>query len=97
MFSTPESPVAYNAFDPDLQLWIAACLYRGVEDVYRLFVGDIDEHTADQLYSDSMALGTTLQVPPEMWPPNRRAFEEYWQNLMLVDVDWRIRTGRPLV
>src|ERR1700756_2971731 len=26
--STPESPVPYNAFDPALQLWVAACLYR---------------------------------------------------------------------
>ena len=26
--STPSSPVSYNAFDPRLQLWVAACLYR---------------------------------------------------------------------
>lgn len=30
--SSPDSPVAYNAFDPRLQLWVAACLYKGVED-----------------------------------------------------------------
>ncbi len=27
--STPDSPVQYNAFDPELQLWVAACLYKG--------------------------------------------------------------------
>jgi hypothetical protein len=26
--STASSPFAYNAFDPQLQLWVAACLYR---------------------------------------------------------------------
>lgn len=32
--STPESPVEYNAFDPDLQLWVGACLAYGARDVY---------------------------------------------------------------
>lgn len=36
--STPESPVEYNAFDPELQLWVAACLYKGWEDVQRILV-----------------------------------------------------------
>jgi uncharacterized protein (DUF2236 family) len=31
--STADSPVRYNAFDPRLQLWIAACLDRGGMDV----------------------------------------------------------------
>ena len=26
-----------------------------------------------------MTLGTTLQVPAEMWPADREAFDEYWQ------------------
>jgi len=92
VYSTAESPVSYNAFDPNLQMWVAACLYRGVEDVYRLFIGDIDDETAAQLYRDSMALGTTLQVPAEMWPPDRAAFEEYWQkSLELIHIDDTIR------
>lgn len=72
--STAESPVAYNAFDADLQLWVAACLYRGFEDVYAAFVGE----DAERFYRDSAPLGTTLQVRPEMWPADRAAFEEYW-------------------
>src|SRR5438270_1512806 len=28
VYSTADSPVQYNAFDPDLQLWVAACLYK---------------------------------------------------------------------
>jgi uncharacterized protein (DUF2236 family) len=82
------SPVAYNAFDPDLQLWVAACLYKGVEDIYRLFIGGVDDVALEQIYRDSATLGTTLQVPPEMWPEDRAAFEEYWQSsLELVHID----------
>ena len=29
VYSTDESPVYYNAFDNDLQLWVGACLYKG--------------------------------------------------------------------
>src|SRR3954447_17313379 len=29
--SGPDSEVAYNAFDPELQLWVAACLWKGTE------------------------------------------------------------------
>src|SRR6201996_5696216 len=68
VYSTPESPVRYNAFDPDLQLWVAACLYKGGVDVHRTFVGEIDDDDADRHYHEGKALGTTLQVPPEMWP-----------------------------
>jgi uncharacterized protein (DUF2236 family) len=79
VYSTDESPVSYHAFDKDLQLWVAACLYKGGVDFYRIFVGEMDDETADQHYRDSAALGTTLQVPLEMWPADRAAFDKYWQ------------------
>lgn len=92
VYSTPESPVAYNAFDPHLQLWVAACLYKGALDVRRVFIGDVDNETADQHYRDGMLLGTTLQVPPEMWPADRAAFDAYWQeSLDLVHIDDAVR------
>jgi uncharacterized protein (DUF2236 family) len=76
--STEESPVKYNALDPELQLWVAACLYKGGVDVRRMFVGEMDDEAADQHYHDSMVLGTMLQVRPEMWPADRPAFDKYW-------------------
>ncbi len=88
MYSTPDSPVEYNAFDKDLQLWVAACLYKGFVDTYRIFIGEMDDETADHHYREGMALGTTLQVPAEMWPADRKAFDEYWQqSLDLVHID----------
>ena len=50
VYSTDESPVKYNAFDKDLQLWVAACLYKGAVDSYRMFVGEMDDETADRHY-----------------------------------------------
>ena len=92
VYSTDESPVKYHAFDKDLQLWVAACLYKGAVDVYRLFVGEMDEATADRHYAEGMALGTTLQVPAEMWPADRAAFDGYWQrSLDQVHIDGTVR------
>jgi uncharacterized protein (DUF2236 family) len=79
VYSTPESPVEYNAFDPDLQLWVAACLYKGMVDVHRIFIGEMADDAADRHYRESMTLGTTLQVTPGMWPADRAAFDRYWR------------------
>jgi uncharacterized protein (DUF2236 family) len=92
VYSTPDSPVSYNAFDPDLQLWVAACIYKGGVDVYRTFVGEIPEADADRLYREGASIGTTLQVPPEMWPADRAAFDKYWQeSLEKVHIDDTVR------
>ncbi|MDY6996890.1 MAG: oxygenase MpaB family protein [Actinomycetota bacterium] len=92
VFSTEESPVKYHAFDKDLQLWVGACLYKGVVDVHRLFVGDMDEETADRLYLQGRALATMLQVPEDMWPADRAAFDRYWRDsLDEVHIDDTVR------
>jgi uncharacterized protein (DUF2236 family) len=92
VYSTPDSPVEYNAFDPDLQLWVAACLYKGGVDFYRTFIGEMDEQDADRHYREAVVLGTTLQVPAEMWPPDRAAFDRYWQQqLDKVHIDDTVR------
>ncbi|TGD89256.1 DUF2236 domain-containing protein [Mycolicibacterium sp. CH28] len=90
--STADSPVEYNAFDKSLQLWVAACLYKGAVDIYRTFVGEMDEQTADRHYRDGISLGTTLQVPADMWPADRAAFDRYWQeSLDQVHIDDAVR------
>lgn len=90
--STDSSPVDYNAFDRRLQLWVAACLYRGVEDVGDIFGEPLTEDEKEQRYQESSVLATTLQVPPEMWPKDRKAFDEYWnESLAQVSIDETIR------
>lgn len=92
VFSTSESPVKYSAFDPGLQLWVGACLYKGGVDVYRMFVGELSEEDAERHYREGMALATTLQVPERMWPADREAFDRYWQDsLARVHIDDAVR------
>ena len=92
VYSTPDSPVQYNAFDPDLQLWVAACLYKGGVDFYRMFIGEMDDRDADRHYQEAVVLASTLQVPPEMWPADRAAFDRYWnEQLEKVHIDDAVR------
>jgi uncharacterized protein (DUF2236 family) len=92
VYSTAESPVQYNAFDLDLQLWVGACLYKGGVDIHRIFIGELDAENADRNYREGMTLATTLQVPPEMWPADRAAFDRYWQqSLAQVHIDDAVR------
>lgn len=86
--SGPASPVAYNAFDPDLQLWVAACLYVGLEDVCLRSGAEL----GGDFYRDAATLGTTLQVRPEQWPADRAAFARYWEaGVARISIDDRVR------
>ncbi|WP_430647373.1 oxygenase MpaB family protein [Agromyces sp. GXS1127] len=80
--SEPGSRVSYDAFDPALQQWVAACLYRGAEDAYTAVFGPPEGAFRDEFYRQGMVFGTTLQLPPEMWPPTRDDFEVYWRETL---------------
>jgi uncharacterized protein (DUF2236 family) len=90
--SDAASPVKYNAFDRDLQLWVAACLYYGSVDVYNRMHGPMADDEADAFYRYAARFGTTLQVPDHMWPADRATFARYWQDtLARVSIDPTIR------
>jgi uncharacterized protein (DUF2236 family) len=76
--SAPGAAVRYTALDPQLQLWVAACIYRGIEDGYALLHGPPPPELLDLIYRHGARLATMLQVPATMWPPDRAAFEAYW-------------------
>ena len=76
--SGPDSPPRYNAFDRDLQMWVAACLFVGMEDVYQLLRGELTPELAEQFYRSAAPLGTTLQVTADQWPATRAEFDDYW-------------------
>lgn len=76
--SEPGSPVAYSAFDRDLQMWVAACLFVGLEDTYYLLRGRLTDELAEQFYGSASTLGTTLQVSESQWPVTRADFDRYW-------------------
>lgn len=89
----PDDPVAYDAMDPELQLWVAACLYKGVEDIQAVLGIELDDDLAERHYRYCSRLGTTLQVKESQWPPTRAAFREYWDaNVATIEMDDLTRT-----
>jgi uncharacterized protein (DUF2236 family) len=70
----------YSAFDPELQLWVAATLARTGETIREKVFGPMDAPTRERVYRESWVLGTALQVTPGMWPPTRAEFEDFWQS-----------------
>ena len=48
--SDADSPVEYNAMDPGLQLWVAACLYMGWEDIYTRVHGPLSGARREKFY-----------------------------------------------
>ncbi len=76
--STAASPVRYNAFNRDLQLWVASCLYYGFRDIVGHLDGPPSRADQEELLQACARLATTLQVPAEMWHRNVAEFEAYW-------------------
>ncbi|MEV6073265.1 oxygenase MpaB family protein [Nocardia sp. NPDC052001] len=76
--SEPGAKVKYNAFDRNLQRWVAASIYVGFEDSYQLLHGKMSPEQAGAFYSTSSTLGTTLQVTEDMWPKTRADFDVFW-------------------
>lgn len=82
----------YNAFDPELQLWVAATLYRNGSDMYRRFFGEVPDADAERLYRQSSVYGTALQVKDDMWPATRAEFDAYWDRMIeTAEVDDHVR------
>lgn len=75
-------PVAYDAFDADAQLWVAATLYDTAIRMFERIFGRLSPADAERVYQGYAVLGTALQVPEGAWPADRAAFEAYWAKRM---------------
>lgn len=80
--SSDGSPVAYNANAADLQLWVAACLFRFFVDQHVLLYGDLDRAELDTLVRAASPLATGVNVRADRWPSDWAAFEEYWSGML---------------
>ena len=77
-----QAPVAYDARDVDLQLWVAATLYESTVSTYQLFVRGLSDADADELYAESARIGTALGMPAAAWPADRAAFAVEWDRIL---------------
>lgn len=78
----PVNGPGYDANDVDLQLWVAATLYGVALDIYEKIFGKMDDTQADIIYQQYAVLATTLRVPADMWPVDRKAFWQYWDRMI---------------
>jgi uncharacterized protein (DUF2236 family) len=77
----------YNAFDPKLQLWVAATIYASMVESYEAVYGPLDPVASDKAYQQFSVMGTALQVPLEMWPATRKDFWEYYKATIANDLE----------
>ncbi|AND15824.1 oxygenase MpaB family protein [Rathayibacter tritici] len=69
----------YTAFDPELQRWVAATLTQSMLQLYEGAFGALTEEQADDIVRRSVVVGAALQMPEELWPDSRAAFDAYWR------------------
>ena len=96
--SDASSSVAYDAHDPQLQLWVAATLYDSAIDLYERVYGPVA--ASEAVYRDYERVGTALQLPPGAWPADRATFRAWWDarlGELVVDGPRRTQRGDPVV
>jgi uncharacterized protein (DUF2236 family) len=69
-----------RAEDAKLQLWVAATLYDTAALVHDRVFGPAPAALSDEVYRDYAALGTSLQMPAELWPASRGDFASYFES-----------------
>lgn len=70
----------YYADDPELHKWTAATLFMALVVVYEAFFGKLSREKLEALFKESAVYGTSLRIPPEMWPATLDDFWVYWNH-----------------
>ncbi|KAJ0420212.1 hypothetical protein BJY00DRAFT_284495 [Aspergillus carlsbadensis] len=68
----------YTADDPELHKWTAATLFVAIVRVRETFVGKMSHDEMEGLFRECAIFGTSLRMPPEMWPTTLDEFWAYW-------------------
>ncbi|CAN5130794.1 oxygenase MpaB family protein [soil metagenome] len=75
----PVRSETYDASDARLQLWVAATLYDSAISLYERLVAPLEADQAELVYREYAVLGTALGMPRQLWPADRAAFAQYWE------------------
>jgi uncharacterized protein (DUF2236 family) len=67
-----------RAEDAELQLWVAATLYDTAALVHEVVYGPPEAALSDEVYREYERLGTSLQMPADLWPASRADFGAYF-------------------
>ncbi len=72
----------YAASDPELLLWVQACLVYSALTSYRAFVGPLSQPERDRYYQDTKEIGVLLGVPRALYPPSIADLDEYLARML---------------
>ena len=67
----------YNAMDPELLLWVHACLVESALLFERLTVGRLDERSRQRFHEEQMLAAELVRLPRERIPPTVQELEAY--------------------
>lgn len=89
----------YDANDPELHKWTAATLFVSFVAVHEAFFGELSREKEEALCKEFAVFGTSLRMPPEMWPASLDEFWEYWNhNIATLEVtDMARKLSRDLL
>ncbi len=73
--SAVDEPVAYDARDPALQLWVAATIHDTALRIAEAVWGPLPAPLADELLARNGRIATVLGLPAGEWPADRAAFD----------------------
>jgi len=78
----PVTGLRYDARDPDLLLWVHACLVDSFLEFERLTVGRLDAAGRQAFHEESMVAAELLRLPRERIPPTVPALRAYLDEVM---------------
>lgn len=89
----------YFADDPELHKWTAATLFMSLVVVHEAFFGKLSQEKLDALFLESGVYGTSLRMPPEMWPKTYDEFMVYWNhNIATLEItEWAKSLSKNLL
>lgn len=67
----------YAADDPELLLWVLACLVDAADRLYRAYVGPLGRDDRDALWQDYRVVGECFGLRPGDMPADIEAFDAY--------------------
>ncbi len=79
-YHAPVHGPGYDANDPELHKWTAATLFVSLLVVHELVLGKLSPEKQEALFRQSAVYGTSLRMPPDMWPATLEDFWAYWDH-----------------
>ena len=78
----PVTGLRYDARDPELLLWVHACLVASFLELERRSVGRLDDAGRQRFHEEQMLTVAPLGLPPERIPPTVAALDGYIQQVI---------------